>query len=343
MDTEQIKILLERYNQGTCSPEEADIIEKWFENINRQQSIVMEEDALNLQLDEVKLLINEQIAPAPAVTIAPVAKVRKMKPWYTVAAAAVILAAGIFVYRNIGHTANTDTPPHIAANHTKKATRIIRNGFVEVSTPYGLTESFKLEDGSGICMNAGTRIRYPEHFSNNVRNIYLEEGEAVFEVAQNPNSSFVVYSGDLATTALGTAFNIRSYAHEDKITVALINGKVKVARTNNSKESTILMPSEQLNYNRVSLSMIKTSFSNPEAIIGWKKGILVFKNANFDDFATAIRNRFGVTVINHSDKTEWEYNGTFKQGEDLKEVMDVISDLKSIKYTIKNDTVYLKN
>jgi len=341
VDTEQIKILLERYNQGTCSPEEAAIIEKWFENINRQQSIVMEEDALNLQLDEVKLLINDQIAPAPAVTV-PVARVRKLKPWY-VAAAAVVLAAGVFVYRNISSTTTTDTTSYIANNQPKKASRVIRDGFVEWNTPYGVTASFKLEDGSTICMNAGTRIRYPEHFSKNARNIYLEEGEAVFEAAPNPSSTFTVYSGALATTALGTAFNIRSYAHEDKITVALISGKVKVAKTDNSKESTILMPSEQLNFNRVSLSMIKTSFSNPEVVIGWKKGILVFKNANFEEFATAIRNRFAVTVVNQSDKTEWEYNGTFKQGEDLKEVMDVISDLKSIKYTIKNDTVYLKN
>ncbi|WP_291909541.1 FecR family protein [Chitinophaga sp. CB10] len=341
MDIEQIKILLERYNQGTCSPEEADIIEQWFDNINRHQSVIMNDDALNLQLDEVKQLINEQIAPQAERPV-PATKVRSLRPWYIGVAAAAALAAGVFLFRNDRPATAPASPPLIIAN-TKTVTRTVNNGFVEVSTPNGLKETITLEDGSTIAMNGGTKVRYPERFGSNARQVFLEEGEAMFEAAHDPARSFTVYSGDLSTVALGTSFNIRAYASENDITVALISGKVKVEKTGSASKGAILMPSEQLRYNRVSLHMIKTTFSNPDNIIGWRKGYLIFDGANFNDIANALQNRFGVTVINNSNKTEWNYKGSFTKNESLSEVLDVICTIKSIKYTIKSDTVYLEN
>ncbi|SHM12245.1 FecR family protein [Chitinophaga jiangningensis] len=341
MDTEQIKILLERYNQGTCSPEEADIIEQWFDNINRHQSVIMNDDALNLQLDEVKHLINEQITPQVEANV-PQAKVRNFRPWYLAVAAAALLAAVVLLFTNKPGTTAPASPEILAAS-TKTVTRTVNNGFVEVTTPNGLKETITLEDGSTIVMNGGTKVRYPEHFTNAARQVFLDEGEAMFDATHDAIRSFIVYSGDLSTVALGTSFNIRAYASEADITVALITGKVKVEKAGATNNGTILMPSEQLRYNRVSLHMIKSSFSNPDNIIGWRKGYLIFDGASFNDIAGALQNRFGVTVINNSNKIEWNYKGSFTKNESLSEVLDVICTIKSLTYTIKSDTVYLEN
>lgn len=339
MDTEQIKILLERYNQGSCSPEEAAIVDQWFENINRHQSTYIEEKELDRELDQIKLQLNQQIAPAP--------KVRRMNNarYLYAAAAAVLLAAGLFWFNRAptgnAVTGGKGTAP-IAAAHSS---RVIRNGFVEITTVKGHKENITLEDGSTMELNAGSKVRYPEHFGDSSRKVFLEEGEAFFTVAADPARRFVVDAGELATTALGTSFNIRAYASEHKVIVALVSGKVKVDQLNNNSRQTsslILLPSEQISFDRVSLSLVKTIFNKPEEITGWKQGYLVFRDAPYYEIVTGIENRYGVTVVNESDKKEWNYNGSFKN-ENLKDVMDIICLAKSLSYTIKNDTVYLKN
>ncbi|CAL1520035.1 FecR domain-containing protein [Chitinophaga sp. MM2321] len=339
MDTEQIKILLERYNQGSCSPEEAEIIAQWFEHINRHQSTIADEGVLDVQLNEVKLRINEQITPAP--------RVRKLRPWHwSVAAAAVILlAAGLFWFNSHRQPADISAGQQVAQLPAANSSRVVKNGFVEITTAKGAKETIHLEDGSSIVLNAGSKVRYPVTFSTTERSIFLEEGEAFFTAAPDPARRFVVRTPELSTTALGTSFNIRAYHTENKVTVALISGKVKIDRLTNSNDPTnslILLPSEQLSYDRQLLSMVKTVFAKPEEVTGWKQGYLVFKDAPYDEVMTGIENRYGVTVMNESNKTEWKYTGLFKN-ENLTDVMDIICLAKSLSYTIKNDTIYLVN
>lgn len=337
MDTEQIKILLERYNQGNCSPEEAAIVDQWFENINRHQSTYTEEKELDRELDNIRVQLNEHISPAP--------KVRSIyaRYWYAAAAAAVLLAAGLFWFnQSAPGTKPATAPAPIAANHSN---RVVKDGFIEITTPKAHKESITLEDGSTVELNAGSKVRYPLHFSDSSRSISLEEGEAFFTVAADPARKFMVNTGELITTALGTSFNIRAYASEHKVTVALVTGKVKVDQLNTNSQSApslILLPSEQISYDRVSLSLVKTVFSKPEEVNGWKQGFLIFKDAPYNEIVTGIENRYGVTVINESDKTAWNYNGSFKN-ESLTEVMDIICLAKTLSYTIKKDTVYLQN
>lgn len=337
MDTEQIKILLERYQQGDCSPEEAKVIEQWFEQINAHQSSIADEHTLDLELEDVKLRIQEQITPAP--------RVRRLRPWLiaTAAAAAVVLAAGLFWFNNNRHTATPADAP-LAHQPATGSNRVVKDGFVEITTPKGHQENISLEDGSTVALNANSKLRYPEHFSTTERSIYLDEGEAFFNAAPDAQRHFVVRTRELATTALGTSFNIRAYSGENKVTVALLTGKVKIDPLQNSSTtgSVVLLPSEQMSYDRQLLSMIKTTFAKPEEITSWKQGYLVFKDAPYTELMTGIENRYGVTVINESSKTAWNYTGNFRN-ESLSEVMDIICIAKSLSYTIKSDTVYLVN
>lgn len=83
-----------------------------------------------------------------------------------------------------------------------------------------------LPDGTRVWVNQNTEIEYPVHFSENERSIVLK-GEAFFEVARDPSRPFIITSGAIRTTVLGTSFNVRAY--EDKTTeVQVRTGKVKV-------------------------------------------------------------------------------------------------------------------
>jgi ferric-dicitrate binding protein FerR (iron transport regulator) len=337
VDTEQIKILLERYNQGNCSPEEAAIVDQWFEHINRHQTNKLPEQQLNNDLADIKQAVNLQITPA-----VPQPKIKSMKVYWWYAAAAVVAVAIGLVWFNNSDTSSYTTTTNVVAANTTGTTRVVKDGFVELSTTKAHTEHLTLEDGSTVTLNAGSKLRYPEHFDSKSRQLTLEEGEAFFDVAPDQTRQFTVLADNIATTALGTSFNIRAYAKENKVTVALLSGKVKVDQLNKNN-TLILLPSEKISYDKLSLNLVKTSVPQPTEITAWEQGYLIFKDAAYNEIATGLENRFGVTVINNSDKEEWNYTGSFKKNEPIKEVLDVICQIKSLSYTIKNDTVYLQN
>lgn len=339
MDLEQIKILLERYNQGNCSPEEAAIVDQLFENIDRRQAAQLPEKQVDSELAGIKLAINQQLPPVQP-------KVRTLKKaywWYAAAAAVLITAISItWINQSPGPASQAASLQASCAPEKAKPHSETKNGFVTLTMPKGYSEQLALEDGSVVTLNAGSKLTYPEHFGAGERKIVLEEGEAFFEVAPDQSRRFIVQAAGIATTALGTSFNVRAYTRENKVVVSLVSGKVKVDQLDN-QASFILKPSEQVSYDRLSLHFVKLGVDNLNDIGAWKQGYLLFKDAPYTEVVTGIENRFNVTVVNQSDKNEWNYNGSFKKNETIKDVMDVICLTKSLSYTIKNDTVYLQN
>ncbi|WP_295118248.1 FecR family protein [uncultured Chitinophaga sp.] len=336
MDIEQIKRVLDRYTQGKCTPDEVKTIEQWFASINQHQTKLIDDDFLQAQLEEVRLRIHENMQ-------APVKprrnKIRTLL--YSGLAAAVIAGVAFTAYRFMDVKPNNLTG---TINKTRSS-KTIKDGYVEVVTTKGATERIVLSDGSTVVVNASSKLRYPVKFGTSDRSIILEEGEAFFKVASDPARPFTVHTAELSTTALGTSFNIRAYSHENKVVVALLTGKVKVeeqAKKNSNEAPVILMPQEQLSYNRKSLSMIKSMFGKQDDIVGWKHGFLVFKDASYNEVITEIENRYDVTVINQTEKTAWNYTGFFKD-ESLQDVIETICLTKGISYSIKNDTIFLQS
>ncbi|TWW00934.1 FecR family protein [Chitinophaga pinensis] len=333
MEQDKIRKILERYNEGQCTPEETAVIEEWFNSIGDQYTSPKNEREIQADLAAVQRTLMNHIQPATPVR-------RLMRSWYYVAAAvAVLVAAGAWFFQQKQRAANPSSPEQPLAGNIARTSRTVADGFVTVNTPKGNREQLVLEDGSTIVLNAATRLRYPEHFTGNSRDIYLEEGEAWFDAAPKPENAFTVHAGNVSTIALGTTFNVRAYPHEQQITVALLTGKVKV--TTASQAPVILQPSEQASFDRRSLQLVKTTF-NTEETIGWQKGYLVFKDASYEQVRIAIENRYGVTIINQSDKKDWTYTGNFRQ-ETLANVIETICLTESLSYTIGKDTVLLKN
>lgn len=94
-----------------------------------------------------------------------------------------------------------------------------------VVTAVGEQRTLTLEDGTRVYLN--TNSRAVVHYDKTLRQVNLEKGEALFEVAKRPGWPFVVTAGDRQVTALGTAFIVR---RDDKdLAVTLVEGKVTVS------------------------------------------------------------------------------------------------------------------
>jgi transmembrane sensor len=82
------------------------------------------------------------------------------------------------------------------------------------------------DDGSIIHLNTNTRIE--TEFSDKKRIIKLIKGEALFEVAHDPERPFIVYAGDRLVQAIGTKFVV--HLKSENIQVTVTDGKVKMSK-----------------------------------------------------------------------------------------------------------------
>lgn len=103
-------------------------------------------------------------------------------------------------------------------------------------TELGKQSRTTLKDGSTMTLNTETRARV--RFDDNERAIYLEQGEAFFEVAKNTQRPFIVYAGNGRVRAVGTAFSVR--VRDQDVDVAVTQGIVEVAADNNTRTAKLI-------------------------------------------------------------------------------------------------------
>ncbi len=88
-----------------------------------------------------------------------------------------------------------------------------------------------LEDSTRVWLNAASSLEFPDEFNSKAREVYLS-GEAYFDVKHADKIPFIIHTGNVSTTVLGTAFNIKAYPGQKNIIVSVSRGKVKVSRKN---------------------------------------------------------------------------------------------------------------
>ncbi|MFY0650575.1 MAG: FecR domain-containing protein [Cyclobacteriaceae bacterium] len=211
---------------------------------------------------------------------------------------------------------------------------------IEKANPKGQKSKIHLPDGSVVFLNAGSKLIYPSKFSRDSRQLELI-GEAYFEVAKDKYRPFVVKSGDIVTTALGTAFNVRAFADDDILEIALTEGEVRVDNVALPDNEHYLTPGECVRYKKSNSNFIKTHFSIEE-VTTWKDGVLVFKDATMKDVVSKLELWYDVDFeVEGSSDEIWSYSGQFKN-EYLNRVLQSISYAQDFEFDIKDKKVLIK-
>ncbi len=206
--------------------------------------------------------------------------------------------------------------------------------------PPGRRSQVFLPDGSIVWINSASAIEYTTNFAGTERRVKLK-GEAYFDVAKNPDKPFVVETNGLTVTALGTAFNVNAFDAQNKLTVGLVEGKVKV-HVPSKEEPAFLQPGEYLEFD-VRDNTTKKSKHNISQVIGWKDGHLTFDGDNLDEVVNKLERWYGVEIVieNRGKTAMWDYTSTFRNVS-LENVLLSLSYTKQFDYRIETDKVTIK-
>ncbi|MDR3261041.1 MAG: FecR domain-containing protein [Tannerella sp.] len=206
----------------------------------------------------------------------------------------------------------------------------------EISVPNGSKTQMKLQDGTVVWLNAGSKIQYDADFGRTNRTCTLS-GEAYLEVARNTDLPFMVETGNVTVKVLGTRFNVHAYDENDEIKVALLQGSVEM---NTDKEKTIrLQPGEMANYHKTSGQTTVSPFTTEHAV-DWMNNRFVFNGETFEQIINTLERSFNVKVTIRNDRIrKHRFAGDFINNETIEQIFGVMSANGKFRYRIKGNTI----
>ena len=303
--------LLDKYGKGLCTQEERNAVETWmevqsgFETIGDQIPEGIENTELEIVQERLWNRINETRKDFPRNSGKSYLRLNR-----------IMLAASVAIL--VG----------LSALFFVNSKDIYRSGF-------GETKTIKLRDGTRIILNSGSELTVPNNFWNNPRSVTLN-GEAYFEVTENPELPFTVTTDISVTKVLGTKFNLTAYENESNI-IHLDQGRVEFkSLLGHSNQASVLLPGEQ--------ATIVEGIVEKESTIGidhiaWMEKKLVFTEKPFESVAKTLERHYGVAFeIKKQGLATRKYNGSHKN-QPLKQLMEDVAFVMKFKYVIEGNTI----
>ena len=212
-----------------------------------------------------------------------------------------------------------------------------------VTTGVGELRTLTLDDGSRVHLNTDTRVRV--HYDKQGRHVSLERGEALFEVAKQPDWPFVVTAGGREIKALGTEFVVRR--DRKRLSVMLMEGKVTVTHGTEGQskgsppetETFTLVPGDRVTF--VGSATPTLDRPAPERITAWLRGEVALDNTSLAD-AVAEMNRYSHQRIVADDPAlaAIRVSGIFQAG-DLANFAQAVARMHHIKVLNQQDEIVL--
>lgn len=201
----------------------------------------------------------------------------------------------------------------------------------------GVKSKLTLTDGTQVILNSGSSLCYVENFEQDKRELFLE-GEAYFDVFKDPKRPFIVHTGTISTTALGTSFNI-SAPEDQAINIYLLTGRVLVADQSDSRTEIFLERGEAALADKHG-GMTKGKFDE-ERVTAWTKGIVVFDRTPIMEAIRVLENWYGMKFdIKNKPATNLTVSGKF-DNELLQNILIGLSYSARFQFKIQDDKVMM--
>lgn len=209
--------------------------------------------------------------------------------------------------------------------------------FNKLIVPHGKRTDLTLSDGTEVWLNSDTKLDFPSKFTGKRREIRVD-GEIFINVAHNAKIPFIVHVQDMDIYVQGTSFNISAYRDDDRKTVVLVEGKVKIETA--GKHTAELLPNEKIEI--TGNDIIKESV-NVSEYISWTRGVLEFNETPVSEILRKIGRYYNVQFdsspeIKLNEKT---CSGKLFLSNNLDSVMTSVSVLSSTIYQRKDNIIYI--
>lgn len=317
MNNQELKNLFGKYLNGTLDPSEAAQLEQWLDTTGDENAFdsmpeAEKETARKEGYNRLLRRINKHRQPVV------------VKPWFRYWKAAACIA-GIVVASALFRKQMLD----VVAPHR----------LVSLQSTPGSPKKHILSDGSIVWLKGNSKLVFPAGFGAGNREVVLQ-GEALFEIAKDPQHPFLVKCGTLTTTVLGTSFNIRETGKETQVT--LLTGKIALSAPQSAP--IVLYPEQQAVYSSTATAIRKNEESTLP-ISDITKGTeydMAFNDATMQQVLKRIEDKFEVNIQLQDAVINSNLITADFTDQSLQHTMEMISQALNLDFWIKGKTILLK-
>jgi transmembrane sensor len=265
---EEAAVWVWRMDEGTVSAANRDAFNSWLRRDSRHRRAYEDLTRVWTGLNGLAEAKREEKIATFARTSAGV-RLKGRNAWWGAAAAAIVATIAGAAWMRMGSELQT------------------------LATAVGEQRSVTLADGSVVSLNTNTIVE--THLQRSVREIYLRQGEAHFQVAHDRSRPFLVHAGDAVVRAVGTQFEVRLRS-DQHVDVVVNEGRVEV-RSEAAAEPASSAPGvrvarshvhtlaagQQLSATGNDYSVVPVSTHRLSSVLAWRDGAVVFDGETLSD------------------------------------------------------------
>jgi ferric-dicitrate binding protein FerR (iron transport regulator) len=219
--------------------------------------------------------------------------------------------------------------------------------FIEHVNQTDIPQKIQLADGSTVMLGAKSSLRYLDNYDkDSTRNVYLR-GEGFFDVVKNPYKPFIVHSNEVFVKVLGTSFRVAAPENGTNVVVAVKTGKVSVYAMKGSqdkKDGVILLPNQQVRYERKDQSFAKTLVEAPEILnTTIAENDFVFENTPIADVFRTLEKAYGIEIIFNDEIMKNCYLTVPLGRESMQEKLRIICDAVGANYEVIDANIVINS
>jgi ferric-dicitrate binding protein FerR (iron transport regulator) len=334
--------LFVRYLENNCTADEVRQLLKYFdsgENEEVLRALIQAELGFTDQSKETTKRTEAAIAKVRSIILQEIRGNQEQEPQYTkpaksfimntwlkACAALLIFGCSALVYWHIGQKA-----------YQKQQLK-------QAVTQPGKRKLLQLFDGTKIWLCPSSSLQYPDQLTGNYREVKLE-GEAFFEVAKDKVHPFIIHSGRMQTQVVGTSFNIQAYKKQDKLSVTVVTGIVKVTGTTASGSSpaqVMLKPNQRALFNPKTGSLTGENYPDAQQMLKRKDGILTYNGTPIQKVIADFRLFYNLPIELENNATGCLCYGEFNTNRPVNIVLEQLAAAIIGKVIFEKDRYILK-
>jgi len=340
MSRKAFQDLLERYLKGQCTAEEEKIVHHWYDLLDSEEQVNLEDTAYEELEERLWHKINEETLPVKSQKKIFNFKTNAARFYFSAAAAIVLLLVGTWWVRQ-RLCENPVNPGFVYASNS--STTVVKN-------PHSEPMEVVLPDASKVKLFSGAQMTYATAFKN--REVALI-GDALFNVKANPANPFMVFHDEMITKVLGTCFLIKAGAQKGEDEVVVYSGTVEVIRSTKKKSLLARVitnpPHVQLTMNQRAVlnkkeDAIRETLAEAPVPIKANEQLLqdvAFKEVTMADLAKRLSRVYGIAIRVEPAAKKVTFTGDLNHME-LFDQLDMICNVTETTYQLEGKSIIIQ-
>lgn len=290
-NSSEFRQLLQRYQQGECSPEEVRRIEAWYRQLGAEPAVGL--------TDTEKQVLTAAVWQRIAGRTSSSEHHRQPTGWASwptnvrvAAVAASVLLVSVLIIQFAPQLLRREISEHHPAAIPAATTWRVYSAAATAPE-----QRVALPDGSFVTLAPGTTLRYHRVGASGHRVAYLK-GEALFDVFHDEQHPFSVLTDQVVSTVLGTSFRVRAVAGQPDVQVQVLTGAVRVSpRTQVAGAAlvagVVVRPNQQAVYSPVRRQLWRELVAQPVQLAAQS---FVFDDQPVTEVLKALSAAYGVEI-----------------------------------------------